>query len=637
MVTRVREAPSGPFVSTLPEGVWNVVDFGAVARPISFQTPSDEERTNNVLAIQAALDAAFEAGGGTVLFPPGVYYTNDRVGYFIDFDVNCPVILRGLSQITMIYSNNDSACVLGFMTTDGNIRDVTVIDLMLHGGREGLLLYNCDYSVFERIWGWGSKNFSFQCQFCVGVDFVDCRFDESAQGNATGVEADAVLLVSCEAEFNEGTRWGEFCGGIVMSNGYNQIGGLFHDCKLRRGVFFDYQTDTEIVIDGGVLLTRPAAITLSGGYCLLDECYGESVARWVLVFRGVELEIGDVRIQAAPGFVGFVDVWPDGSLTSATNLALNMHGTYQFNELSGFLIGDLESSLQSAIVECQSIVLPGGAMTPISTSAPALLNPHFEENSVNIVEYFRFVPTDVPQVAAWLDLAYGTIAGVGYSVDPDQIVSNPAVQTTDARRPVNGLSPSGLPMMTFDAAGNSSLSWPLVPTNNQASKTGFACWVKQPVSAAGFEAIFVIGGGTGGANVQKLGVLLLPTQAINVQLFANNAGGRQGTTATGVFAADTWFFLRWVYDSTQATEALRSKLYINEVLVSQTFSDLGVGAPVTTLQVGTGNAIIGNADDSGVTTRTFNGSLGQNAYVLAGDVLAVDGVSLMNYKRPVAA
>ncbi len=254
-----------------------------------------------------------------------------------------------------------------------------------------------------------------------------------------------------------------------------------------------------------------------------------------------------------------------------------------------------------------------------------------------------FQPTPVPKllsgaragasVTAWLRFDYGTITGSGYSSIPDANSPNPAVQSTNARRPVSGVSPSGVPMGTFANASSSSLSWPLTASNNQTTLAGYACWVKQPASS-GPDRIISIGGGTLGASAQKLFFAFDTSQRLTVGLYASDSGGRQGITSSAAFTANTWIFVRWAYDSSQATEALRSKLYINEVLQTLSFSDIGVGGAVTTLRTVTGNAIIGNFNNDPSSLQGLNGSIGGNFYAIAGDLSAADGAALMNYERP---
>ena len=52
-------------INTMPSSANNIVDFGAIADSDKLQTA----------AIQAAIDAAFLAGGGEVVVPEGVFRT----------------------------------------------------------------------------------------------------------------------------------------------------------------------------------------------------------------------------------------------------------------------------------------------------------------------------------------------------------------------------------------------------------------------------------------------------------------------------------------------------------------------------------------------------------------------------------
>jgi len=387
----------------LSRGVWHVEDFGATPRSITDESAvPDAERTANVVAFRAAFAAALgnivslaTDGGGVIYMGPGVYHTNDSVGYDLTVDLNVSVTLQGLGQISGIFSNNYAAAALKFSTTGGNIRDLLVQDVMLRGGREGLQLYWCAYSHFNRIYFWGSKNFALQDQFGGNNVFSQCRFDECAQG-VNGIEADAVFSGGSHDNFTE-CEFGEYCGGIVITTGNLAISNSrFDSCKLRRGKFFDYSTGTEKNVDGSspasptLYLTHPAAITLSGGRCLINACTGTSIARFVMAFRGQELTLSGCRLQTDSGFVGFIDVWPNGVLDPSIDLVLNINATtFMFEGLSGYLISDAEDALHDSTVQCQVITVSPGAMTALSSSAPSLTNPGSENNLVNIRTFPR--------------------------------------------------------------------------------------------------------------------------------------------------------------------------------------------------------------------------------------------------------
>lgn len=387
----------------LPRGTWHVERFGAIPRIIGDNSPVPvEERSANVAAFRAAFAAALgnieglaTDGGGVIYMGPGVYHTNDWVGYDLTVDLNVSVTLQGRGQISGIFSTNYSAACLKFSTTGGNIRDLLVQDIMLRGGRESLQLYWCAYSNFNRIYFWGAKNFALQNQFGAENVFFQCRFDETAQG-VNGIEADAVFAYGAHDNF-QNCRFGEYCGGIVIGTGNLAISdSRFDGCKLRRGIYFDYSTNTEKDVAGGPVsgpayyLSRPAAITLSGGKVLLSNCTGTSVARFILAFRGYELTMTGGRYQTDTGFVGFIDVWPNGVVDSSIDLVLNINGpTFVFEGLSGYLISDAENALHHSTVQAQIITTAEAAMTPLSQSAPSLLNPSGQDNLVTLRTFER--------------------------------------------------------------------------------------------------------------------------------------------------------------------------------------------------------------------------------------------------------
>lgn len=235
--------------------------------------------------------------------------------------------------------------------------------------------------------------------------------------------------------------------------------------------------------------------------------------------------------------------------------------------------------------------------------------------------------------SCWLRLADGTVTGVGYSSVPDILNSNPAVQTTDARRPVNGTSSNGLPIATWSSGASSSLSWPLTAQNNSTTRFHWAVWVKQPTNNQ--EAIFSISTGTGGASVPKIQFFIEASRRLRADVYMSGANGRFARGAVNDLPpGGTWFFARLFYDSSVGGDGCL-KLYVNGLASVLTFGNLGTGPTLGVLPAATGNAVIGNLNNSGTPSLCLNGSLGPNFYILNGpDLTLAEETNLMNFEMP---
>lgn len=378
-------------IRSMSQGQRHVSDFGAVSLPKGSDRdqPAVALRTANVKALQAAFDWVLTSGGATLLIGPGIYLTNGAVGYSLSIDVNVGLVLKGLGAFTLIQSNNYNEPALRFHTSGGNIRALLVEDLTIRGGREGLSLVWAAYNRFNRVWFWGSKNFGLQDEAGNGNYYDDCRFDESAQGIGNGTEADACLFVSCENTLSR-CNLGEYAGGVIFNGGVSTIEGgtLFHDCVYRGRDYFSYLLGKTVSISA-TFLPLKASVILWDGSAVLNGLHGNFNHRFLTCFRAYDVIVAGSRLQTLTTptpFVSFIEVVTAGGVELALNVQSSTFVWLGSN--SGAFVKD-DGSLHDALIQAQLEVYPGSTVTPLSSSAPALLNPSGQNNLVMLSTFRR--------------------------------------------------------------------------------------------------------------------------------------------------------------------------------------------------------------------------------------------------------
>jgi hypothetical protein len=241
-----------------------------------------------------------------------------------------------------------------------------------------------------------------------------------------------------------------------------------------------------------------------------------------------------------------------------------------------------------------------------------------------------FLPSSISGVAAWLRLQNATVTGSGYSSVPDVLSSNPAVQGTDARRPVNATAANGLPIATFT---DDFLDWPLVNgSNNQSPAWGLALWVKCTADGTP-RRIWSAMTAQASANRAELNQDTNGARGLHCDIYINNTSTRRGATQTTTTAGG-WSFVTVEYDGAQATEAARCIVTIDGSVKTLTFSDANgtPGAMPATLVQPTGSVYIGARDT--VPNQPFVGSIGPNIYVLNRQLTAAERTALMGFEQP---
>jgi hypothetical protein len=225
------------------------------------------------------------------------------------------------------------------------------------------------------------------------------------------------------------------------------------------------------------------------------------------------------------------------------------------------------------------------------------------------------ITVNASPIAAWLRTAQGTVTGSGYSSIPDLLAgTSPAIQTTDTNRPVNGTSANGLPIATYS---NDFLNWPLSAPNNNATKSGFACWAK--LTLGGFQNLFVIWAGGGGASANKLDYFL---SGSNLQALVE-VGGQAALSS--FMSSNAWHFVTMEYDGAQATNAARCLCTVDGIVLGTTNTAIPASQATPS-----GNAWIGGFGAS----QFLQGSLGPNFWWLNRQLTATERNNLMNFEAP---
>jgi hypothetical protein len=102
-----------------PAALFNVLDFGAVGDGV----------TDDASAIQAAIDAADDAGGGVVFFPQGRYNVVHTPYFALDMDETRSVHLSGVGPESVITSTLPLGIVTAYALRLRGVRDVVIEDL----------------------------------------------------------------------------------------------------------------------------------------------------------------------------------------------------------------------------------------------------------------------------------------------------------------------------------------------------------------------------------------------------------------------------------------------------------------------------------------------------------------------------
>lgn len=161
-------------ITDLSSAAFNVKMYGAVGDGV----------TDDKLAIQAALNAASSIGGGTVVFPPGVYYVSAPVTVY----AGTSLVGAGPAGQQFVDDGTQGSVLLsaadsGIITTDGT--DIVGGNPAVSGRKEfysfrGLRFKNADAAS-------AGTNILVDIRYAYNIVFEDCIFDGTSRGGTLGL------------------------------------------------------------------------------------------------------------------------------------------------------------------------------------------------------------------------------------------------------------------------------------------------------------------------------------------------------------------------------------------------------------------------------------------------------------------
>lgn len=208
---------------------YNVLDYGAVGDGV----------TLNTTAIQAAIDAASAAGGGTVFFPAGTYKTG---AIFLKTQVSLVgtgrnSILKGIAGENVIDTPGDMDPIVDI------IQGVLISELAIDGaGEDGMRLVNCQRLVVDHVYTTNSGRYGIYFKWGYLCKFDTVEIDQNGAGSV-GTVVDSS---------NENTFLN--CLWFNCKNAAVQIYTTYNAMSVQNnfiGCDFENNYDLDVYINGG--------------------------------------------------------------------------------------------------------------------------------------------------------------------------------------------------------------------------------------------------------------------------------------------------------------------------------------------------------------------------------------------------
>lgn len=182
--------------------------------------------------------------------------------------------------------------------------------------------------------------------------------------------------------------------------------------------------------------------------------------------------------------------------------------------------------------------------------------------------------------------------------------------------------------------GTDVAAWPIAASNSPTTKRWVAFWMKPGSNITTRQRLMHWGPAAASANQ-----LFLDIQGGHVSHSVyNGAFTGRAFESTGGITASAWQFFRFAFDSTQATEVLQVRQYIDEVEIALAGANIGAGGALIALPSVTGSALIGGSTDSDTPSNPMLSTFEWGPRIIIGSepLTALEGVALMNVSRPKA-
>jgi hypothetical protein len=236
------------------------------------------------------------------------------------------------------------------------------------------------------------------------------------------------------------------------------------------------------------------------------------------------------------------------------------------------------------------------------------------------------------KVSGWLRLAQSGQSGGEWTPSIVDILNagSPVTQTGTDRRAAVGSSANGLPTMVFD--GTDMHIWPQSPSQSSTTKVGIWFWYK-PATVTGLQ--WLIGNALAVGSTHERFEFYANGDAVSCGCYITDTNGRTGTTPAASLVAGAWHAIYRQYDSSRGGDA-NLAIFINGVSQGLTYTNIGAGGTLTTLQAANGGAMIGGASDTDTPSFPIanGGQIGPNIFAFNDNLTVAEELIVRSFEAP---
>lgn len=481
----------------LPLAQWMSVTFNVAAYGAS---PAATAAVNTA-AIQAAINAAQTAGGGTVLIPAGTYNTNGTL------NVTAPVVIRGVGRTASIIKAAIGYAAFTINNSSGSVSSVQIADL-------GISIPNGNSSSQGIVAGDGTH-------FATQLTFENLNITGPSNGNGNGIQFNFGLIGRVDdcsiTGWNNGILYTQVAGGasnaihVVSSNIQSNVTGL-------NGVANDLWV-TGSVIEGN---TSYGIYSTGGSWNIVSthfEQYGNTTPD-VYIAGGTQISTNGCFFATGTG--------------QGTNFVIAAGAGTNYSTITS-LCDNLQSGITSNNVTCTSTVINNkNPASPVFTGAVAVITPNSitgpssQSYNFNAGSGFSLVSAGAIALgsSSTASLTLGHTSGTPVGLGRGTVSTAPSTLETTAAQYHQATAGQ-----TLTNNANTIINFPQADVDTDSAVTTGSNWrFTVPVNKGGLYWIYSSAGVTGAGNGQ-VSLLLLHNGANTAQGFANGV-------STSVFGTD---------------------------------------------------------------------------------------------------